>query len=497
VFDRHPRGLRICFVVELWERFSFFGMQALLIFFLIQTLRFSEKDAYLVFGAYAAMIYMMPVAGGFIADKYLGARKSITFGAVLVILGHLTLAIEGPTVLGAPAGGEAVVRDPFYLWLFYLALAQIVVGVSFVKTSCMALVGALYERDDPRRDAGFTLYYLSINIGGAIAPLLCGWAAHAYGFRYGFGLAAIGMLIGLVAFRRGRHQLAGLLEPPPGAQLDRKAFAGIRWEWLIYASAFVAAAAVALVLRYPGSVGVLIVIVAIGMVGVVGHDMIFRCDAAERGRLIACGILILFTIGFWAFYQQMGTSLSLFADRYVDRQVFGHEISAPMLQAFPAIFILILAPIFSRMWLWLANRGREPTTATKFAIATLLLAIGFLGIGLAIRMAGAETRIPLGWLLFNFLLVVAGELSLVPMSQSMVTGLAPRRIVNLMVGCLLLSNSASVYVSSLMADLPTGHGSAGYATFYIRLGLVALVVCLALILVRPLLKRLTEEAPAA
>lgn len=493
MFDQHPRGLRVCFVVELWERFSFFGMQALLIFFLIQSLRFSDKDAYLVFGAYAAMIYMMPVAGGFIADKYLGARKSITFGAVMVILGHLTLAIEGPAV----PGGGATAPDPLYLWLFFLALAQIVVGVSFVKTSCMALVGALYERDDPRRDAGFTLYYLSINIGGAIAPLLCGWAAHAYGFRYGFGLAAVGMLIGLIAFRRGRHQLAGLSEPPPGAGLERKVFAGLKWEWLIYASAFVAAAAVAVVLRYPGSVGVLIAVVAIGMVVVVGHDMIFRCDEAERGRLIACGILILFTIGFWAFYQQMGTSLSLFADRYVDRQVFGYEVSAPMLQAFPAIFILILAPIFSRMWLWLANRGREPTTASKFAIATFLLAIGFLGIGLAIRMTGAEARIPIFWLLFNFLLVVAGELSLVPMSQSMVTRLAPRRIVSLMVGCLLLSNSASVYVSTLMANLPAGQGAAGYATFYSWLGFVALAVCVALILINPLLKRLTQEAPAA
>lgn len=477
-------------------------MQALLIFYLMQTLKFGEGQAYLIFGAYGAMVYLMPVAGGFVADKYLGARKAVTFGAVLIALGHVTLAVEGPaaaTMASVGGGGDgpvAAARDPFYMALFFLALAQIIIGVSFVKTSCMTLVGALYEADDPRRNAGFTLYYMSINIGGVLAPILCGWAAQAYGFRYGFGVAAIGIVIGLVAFRRGQHHLEGLAEPPAGADLDKPVVAGLRREWLIYALAFAGVALVAVVLGHPASVGVVIGVVGAAMLAVVAHDVLFRCDAIERDKLIGCGILLLFTIGFWAFFNQIVTSLAVFSDRHVDRVIFGHEVSAAMLLGAPAIFVLMLAPLFSRLWLKLAQRGREPATATKFVGATFLVALAFLGLGLGIRLAGPDARIPIVWLLLNFLLLVAGELSLVPMSQSMVTKLAPRRIVSLMVGCLLLSNSVSVYVSSLMAELPSGQGSAGYAIYYTRLGLIALLVCLALILVRPMLKRLTQEASA-
>jgi len=497
VFGQHPPGLRVCFVVELWERFSFYGLRSLFIFYLTQHLLFPVKDAYLIYGTYAAMVYMAPVVGGFLADQYLGARKAVTLGAVLVTLGHFTLAFESPAATTVITGsGAMVVRDQVYLTFFFISLAAIVMGVSFVKTSCATLVGALYGPNDPRRDSGFTLYYMSINIGGAAAPILCGWVANAYGFGYGFGVAGIGMLIGLYAFRRGQKHLQGLSEPPVTAKLEAVAFAGVTREWAIYALAFALIVVVAIVLRNPGTVGFLIGAVGAGMAAVVLYYAFFRCDKAARGRLLACGILLLFTIGFWAFYEQMGTSLAIFADRYVDRRVLGYAVPASMLQSLPAAFVLVLAPLLSSLWLALARRGREPSTASKFAVATLFLALGFLVLALGIHLADANTRISIGWVVLNFLLLVVGELCLAPMSQSMVTKLAPRPIMGLMVGCLLLSTSASIYISSLIAQFTAGSGSTGYAALYSRLGLTALCVCLVLLLIRPLLKRLTQEAPA-
>ncbi len=497
VFRNHPPGLWVCFVVELWERFSFYGIQALLIFFLTGHLLFPEREAYLIFGAYIAMVYMTPVLGGFIADHYLGARKAVTLGSVLVALGHFTLAFVGPAAATVIVGGSAVVmRNQFHLALFCFSLGAIAVGVGFVKTSCATLVGTLYGPNDPGRDSGFTIYYMSINIGGVVAPILCGWVAYRYGFGYAFALAGVGMLIGLYAFRHGERHLQGLSEPPATAHLDAVVFGGLTREWAIYALSVAMVVLVSLVVHGPAVVGLLIGVVGCGLAAVVIYDVLFRCKEGERGRLIACGILLLFTIGFWAFYEQMGTSLAIFADRYVDRRVFGYEVPAAMLQSIPSVFVLMLGPLFSNLWLALGRRAREPSTPSKFAAATLFLGTGFLLLAMGIRLAGAHTRIPIGWLALNFFLLCMGELCLAPMSQAMVTKLAPRRIVGLMMGCLLFSYSASGFISTLIAQIAAGHGSPGYAAFYARLGLTALAVSLLLLLFRPLLKRLSQEAPA-
>lgn len=497
VFRNHPPGLWVCFVVELWERFSFYGIQALLIFFLTGHLLFPVREAYLIFGAYAAMVYMTPVLGGFIADHYLGARKAVTLGSVLVALGHFTLAFEGPAASTVIIGGGAVVmRNQFHLLLFFFSLGTIAVGVGFVKTSCATLVGTLYGPKDPGRDSGFTIYYMSINIGGVTAPVLCAWVAYRYGFGYAFALAGIGMLIGLYAFRRGQRHLQGLSEPPAGAHLDADVFGGITREWTIYALSMVMVVLVSLVVRGPAVVGWLIGAVGGGLAALVTYDVLFRCKEGERGRLITCGILLLFTIGFWAFYEQMGTSLTIFADRYVNRTVFGYDIPAPMLQGLPSVFVLMLAPLFSNLWLALGRRGREPSTPIKFAAATLFLALGFLLLAMGIRLAGANARISIGWLALNFFLLCMGELCLAPLSQAMVTKLAPRRIVGLMIGCLLFSYSASGFISTLIAQITAGHSSPGYAAFYARLGLTAMAVSLLLLMFTPLLKRLAQEAPA-
>ena len=207
----HPRGLFVLFATEMWERFSYYGMRALLILYLTKHFLFGDKTAGLIFGSYASLVYAMPVLGGLIADRYLGFKKAIMFGAVLLCCGHFGMAFEGPPA--SVVDGE-VVRASLHEQVFYLSLAFIVVGVGFLKASISSIVGQLYRQDDPRRDAGFTIFYMGINLGAFVATLLCAYLGETYGWRYGFGLAGIGMLIGLVTFIRGGRYLTGIGEPP-------------------------------------------------------------------------------------------------------------------------------------------------------------------------------------------------------------------------------------------------------------------------------------------
>jgi proton-dependent oligopeptide transporter, POT family len=505
MFRNHPRGLLTCFATELWERFSYYGMRALLIFFLTQHFLFSDRQSYLIYGAYGAMVNMMAVVGGAVADRYLGARKAITLGAILLVLGHFGMIVEGPPASRALVDGVAsVVRDDFYLSIFYLSLASIITGVGFIKTNTATLVSSLYPPGDPRRDAGFTIYYMGVNIGGAVAPLLCGWIGQTYGWRYGFGLAGIGMLLGLAVFLRGQKHLHGLANPPPSARLQERIFAGLRRESLIYVGAVGLVFLVWLVMRRQQVIGMLLSTVGV----VVGSFLLYyafaRCTREERQRLIACSVLIVFTLGFWAFYEQMGSSLSLFTDRYVDRRVLGHEIPASMFQGLGSLFVILLAPLFGLLWVALARRGREPSTAIKFSLAIAQLAAAFALLSFGTTQAGADGKVALGWLVLNFLLLVSGELCLVPVGISMVTRLAPQRIVGFMMGCFIFAYAASSFISGLIAQLTSVEPAAGgsvsaaaaldsYSALYSQLAVIALAIMLLLLMLAPWLRRLAHE----
>jgi proton-dependent oligopeptide transporter, POT family len=501
LFRNHPPGLAVCFAVELWERFSYYGMRALLVFYLTQHFLFTDADSYLIYGAYTAMVYMTPVIGGALADRYLGARKAVTFGAILLVLGHFGMTIEGPAAMAVTRGGAATIgRDPFYLSAFYLSLALITTGVGFLKTNTSTLVGALYAPDDPRRDAGFTIYYMGINLGGAAAPLLCGWLGQAYGWQYGFGAAGVGMLAGLAGFHRGQQWLKGRAEPPPQARLQERTALGLRRETLIYAGAAMIVVAMWFILQHRQVVGPMLSAVGVIVALVILYYAFARCTPVERDRLLVCGVLILFTIGFWAFYEQMGSSLNLFADRLVDRVVLGYEIKASMLQSLPSVYVIILAPAFSALWLWLGRRGREPTTPVKFVLAIASCGLAFLVLALGARLVPASGKVPLVWFALNFFFLVTGELCLSPVGMSMVTRLAPERIVGLMMGVFFLAYSGSSFIAGLIAQLtsvPTVAGTVTdpsvalvtYASVYTRLGLIALAVAAVLALLSPVLRR--------
>jgi POT family proton-dependent oligopeptide transporter len=493
--------LFICFSTELWERFSYYGMRALLVFYLTQHFLYSDDESFLIYGAYTALVYLTPVFGGILADQYLGSRKAVTLGAILLVAGHLGLAIEGPQAMAAVSGdASSVERHPFYLQAFFISLALIVTGVGFLKTNISTVVGLIYEKTDQRRDAGFTIFYMGINIGGAAAPLVTGWLAFKYGWSWGFGAAGIGMLIGLYGFLRGQKYLEGHAEPPDPQRLTRKVFSGVTVEWLIYASSLLIVAAAWFLLQHQQMVGQFLALMGVVIAGVILWYAFSRCSPLERDRLLVISILLVFSLGFWAFYEQMGSSLALFADRLVDRNFMGYEIPAASLLSLPSIFVITLAPFYSMMWIALGNRRLEPQAPMKFTLAIVLLALAFLSLAFGIRVTGVGEKVPLFWFVLNFLLLVMGELCLAPVAMSIITQLAPKRIVAMMMGVFLLAYSASSFISGLIAGMTSVATVAGeladqataldtYEQVYQQLGFYALMVAAVLLVLSPWLKR--------
>lgn len=429
----------------------------------------------------------------------------MTCGAILLVLGHLGIAIEGPPATQQVIDGVATAsRNSASLQIFYVSLALIIVGVGFLKTNASTLVGALYGPNDPRRDAGFTIFYMGINLGGAAAPLICGWVGQTYGWRYGFGLAGIGMLTGLFTFLRGQRHLMGLADPPDPAWLRERAFAGVSREFLLYSGTIALVAVTWLILNHRHVVGPMLSLSGVATGIIVLYYAFAKCTPQERDRLLVCATLIVFTIGFWALYEQMGSSLNVFADRMVDRHLFGYEIPASMFQALPSIFVILFAPLASSLWLYLGRRGREPSTAMKFCLALTQTGLAFLAIRLGLGLTEPGAKVALVWFVLNFFLLTSGELCLAPVGMSMVTKLAPRRIVGVMMGSFFLAYSASSYISGLIAQFtspgPATSNAAAmdtYALIYLRLGMIALGVALVLFLLAPLLTRRTHEAKPA
>jgi POT family proton-dependent oligopeptide transporter len=487
MFSQHPRGLFICFATEVWERFSYYGMRALLIFYLMQHFLFSEQESFVIYGAYTALVYMTSVLGGAIADRYLGARKAVTLGAVLLVMGHFGMAFEGS------------------VQIFYLCLALIIVGVGFLKPNASTLVGALYRPDDSRRDAGFTIFYMGINIGGAAAPLLCGWLGQTYGWHYGFGLAGLGMLAGLLVFLRGQRLLLGHAEPPSAAWLRQPTVAGLSRETVIYIATIGFVLLVWLIMNRRGIVGPMLAAFGTITGAAILYYAFARCTPQERDRLLVCATLLVFTIAFWALYEQLGSSLNVFADRMVDRRVLGYQIPTPMFQGLPSIFVILGAPLASSLWLYLGRRNREPSAAVKFTLAIVQVGLAFLALSLGLNLTEAGEKIALGWFVLNFFLLTCGELCLAPVGMSMVTKLSPKRIVGVMMGAFFLAYSASNFIAGQIARLTaqsissqsaTGNASAmeSYAHVYTTLGCVALAAALLLWLLAPLLTRRMHEA---
>ena len=484
-FLGHPKGLFVCFATEMWERFSYYGMRALLIFYLTQHWEFTDSASYLIYAAYTSLVYITPVFGGILADQILGSKKAVTYGAILLVLGHTGMAIESN------------------VQIFYISLALIVAGVGFLKPNISTMVGSLYEEGDPRRDSGFTIFYMGINIGAFSASLLCGWLGQTYGWSYGFGAAGIGMLLGLIIFLWGQKYLQGLAEPPSNKYMQISF--GLSYEKWAYISG-IAMVLVSWFLVQNQQV-VQNLLSGFGAIFIAAWLLyaLFKCPPQERDRLIAVGVLILFSLIFWALFEQAGSSLNILTDRGVDRTVFGYEVPASMFQSLNAGFIFTIAPLFALLWISLAKRGIEPSTPIKFAMGLIFVGLGFLVLVFGMQSSsGIQTG--LIWIVLIYLLHTIGELCLSPVGLSSVTKLSPQRIVGFMMGMWFFASAAGNFVAGKIAQA-TSSGDAGIAgekfsiaqkiafiDVYTSVGLMAVGCGVFLMIITPVLKRLMHGA---
>ena len=570
----HPTGLFTLFFAEMWERFSYYGMRALLLFYMIKGfLGFGDREAYAIYGAYTALVYMTPFFGGLIADKLLGARRTVILGGTLMALGHLLMTVENNIV-------------------FFIALAVLISGNGFFKPNISTIVGTLYPKGDPKRDGGFTIFYMGVNLGAAMSPLLCGYIGETFGWHYGFGLATIGMLVGIAVFVVPTRIAQGLilvgafcagitmffltdnaylmvlnilvgialisagmiavmalnrggLPKEAGAPSNKDR---LRFSWLVYVGTLAAIPILAclvwanakfkliseaIVARFAAIEGgfaqVLAVfleecstpaglILILTLISAVTFLLIeaLRSPRIERHRMFVALILIFFSLLFWAFFEQAGSSINNFTDRNVDRVIetrtiteadvgktldlhlsqeqLGYRngdqlitldvvdkardngtsmvpwtvtedhvgmglaesmddvIPASTYQSINPIFIMIFGLVFTALWAFLSAKGREPSTPVKFALGLMQLGLGFGAFWYGALMADERGMVAMGWLLLGYLFHTTGELCLSPVGLSMVTRLAPARLVSTMMGCWFLFSAAANLLAAVIAQ---------------------------------------------
>ncbi len=579
-FLGHPRGLVVLFFTEMWERFSFYGMRAMLTLYLIQHFLFGPEEAQGIYAAYAALVYLMPVIGGLIADKYLGSRKAVIIGAVLLVLGHFTMAFEGsggreeitigsetyaievegrnqdrklfivdgservqiaisgegvrridagtattaavaaatdPTAPATvppaapemasdfpaftPTGGYSVettrdlqVGEP----LLFLALSLIIVGVGFLKANISTVVGALYDENDPRRDGGFTIFYVGINLGSFLATIACSYLGFTYGWAYGFGLAGFGMLLGLLTFILGQSWLEGRGAPPNPAKLAGTRVLGLPLEAIFWIGGLVAVFPTWMLIQrhemieavLPWAAGVIFALV-------VGYTVI-KLKGAERTRMLVAQTLIFFSVLFWALFEQAGSSLSVFADQSTEMPSW---FNVGYTQSFNPGIIIILGPLMAALWVWLGRRNLEPSTPVKFSFALAFVGSGFLLLAwAALNAANTDFRVPLMFLFLTYLLHTIGELLLSPVGLSMITKLSVERVVGMMMGVWFLSSSVAHIAAGVIAKATATNTVAGVATdpalalqtfssIFSTIGWVGVGVGVFLLLLSPILKK--------
>ncbi|WP_062063333.1 peptide MFS transporter [Cellvibrio sp. OA-2007] len=523
-FLGHPKGLYVCFATEMWERFSFYGMKYILLLYLTKYHLFSDGAGLDILGAYAGLVYAMPMIGGLIADRYLGTRRAVLFGAIILCIGHFLMAFEGQQAVYYPAGtllaesltlatgevlpsgtllsSEITIQDTAALNIFYLAIAFIVVGVGFLKPNISVIVGQLYAPNDPRRDSAFTLFYMGINVGSLIAILLCGWLGETYGWKYGFGLAGVGMIIGMLVFVYGQRYIKEYTESPNPEWLKAKR-AGIKQEWWIYLGSLAALPVVWwLVQSEPvvhitqniflllGIVGILaysmihanpwqsqksvfllaavVILIGVGSVltqnnviqlsenateywlyfsiicllGFIAYGFV-RYRSVEFTRTLVLMVMILSAIVFWSLFEQSAASMTLFTDRVLDREVFGVTIVASQFAALNAMFIMLLAIPFALLWPWLDARGLNPSTPVKFSLGIILAGTGFAALVLGAQFPNEAGKVAAIWMVLAYFSHSAGELCISPIGLSAVTKLSLPRVVSVSMGTWFVATALS------------------------------------------------------
>jgi POT family proton-dependent oligopeptide transporter len=445
-FFGHPRGLSTLFFTEMWERFSYYGIRPLLVLFMTAALAnggfaFSREAASAIVGIYASSVYLASLPGGWIADRWLGLRRAIWWGGVLIALGHLSIALSAV----------------FAHQAFFLGLILIVMGTGLLKPNVSALVGPLYPEGGSRREAGFAIFYMGINLGAFIAPFLTGALGERVGWHWGFGAAGVGMLIGLFTYRMGAPRTLGPigLQPSAGPAQQQKV-RNITIGILAIVAVIVAAAMAGMIPINPVAIAQKMTVV-IGTFALVYFTYLFFFAGLSRDELkraVVILVLFIFSATFWSAYEQAPTSLNLFGRDFTDRHILGWEMPTLWLQSATPFFVITLSPVFAAIWLALAKRNIDLSSPTKFAFALFAAGLSYLVMVSAtnhvISGGGVGVRVSVLWLLLTYFLQVVGELALSPVGLSSVTALAPKRFIGQMMGVWFMSISLGNLVAGLL-----------------------------------------------
>ena len=465
----HPRGLFVLFYAEMWERFSYYGMRALLILYLTKHWLLSDGEASLIYGAYGSLVYITPVLGGLIADRVLGQRKAVVFGGVLLACGHALMAVEG-------GGGQA---DPA-INVFWAALAFIIVGSGFLKANISVIVGQLYGMKDTRRDAAYTIFYMGVNVGAALGTILVGYLGETIGWAYGFGLAGIGMVVGLVIFIAGKGALHGHGEPPAPLRRGR--------EMRIYGIGTGAVAVIWLLVQYQDVIQTLLIVTGLAMLGYTLYEAM-KLPREPRERMFAILFLIALNPLFWGLFEQAGGSLNLYTDRYVDRQ----GVPTSLFQSINPIYIVLLAPLFAGLWTWLAKRGKEPSAPAKFGLALVQVGLGFLVFVWGARAMGPDAMLPVIFVFLIYLLHTTGELCLSPVGLSAMTRLSPLHLGSFIMGAWFYMTAVGSFVAGKIGEATGGEdgemSKAATLAIYEKIGWISIGVAVLVLLAAPVVKR--------
>ncbi|MBL6612108.1 MAG: MFS transporter [Flavobacteriaceae bacterium] len=490
-FLGHPKGLFYLFFAELWERFSFYGMRALLTLYMVNVIfeALTNRDfaTAAVYSSYGSLVYAGTVIGGRISDNLLGLRKSIFLGGILMALGHFVLAIESNIT-------------------FFLALSLIIVGNAYFKPNISTFVGSLYSDKDPRKDSGFTIFYMGINIGGWVAPLLCGWLAATYGWHYGFGLAGIGMLTGLIVFYRGiKSGVFGDQGLAPDDQaLTQKKLGISRENWVTILSVVSVPVMALLLASYSPVLGedniVNLIFKGVGVLilAYLGY-ILYQASADERKKLFVAILITLFMTIFWGFHELSGSVITLFSARNVELTF----MSAAQTNSLNSMFIILIAFPISMLWTWLSRRNLNPRTPYKFGMGLLFAGSSFYVLAISGLSANEQGLVPFSYLLLMYLLLSIGELFMSPVGLSKITSLSPKRIVAFMMGVWFLSSAFAFQVVGFIGKKLSVEGDSAaagglqtldlYTDGFMLIAQYSLGAGVLVLLFSPLMKRLMGD----
>jgi POT family proton-dependent oligopeptide transporter len=465
----HPRGLMTLFFTEMWERFSFYGMRALLVLFMTDQVMsggmgLTDRSATAIYGIYTALVYVVALPGGWIADRLIGAQKAVLFGGLVIMTGHFVLAIPSTQA-------------------FFLGLILVVAGTGLLKPNVSAVVGELYPQGDPRRDGGFSVFYMGINLGAFLGPLICGGLAQSknFGWHWGFAAAGVGMLLGVIQFWFTKHHLGGA-GVHPASSGDAAVDAKNRKNGWIGVAVVLAAVVTLVIVGFSGSIDLdPIAISAQSTKVIVGMAVAFfayvfllgKLSSEEKRRTVALIILLMACAMFWSGFEQAGSSLTFFADRYTQLEFSWFTIPSTWFQSVNAFFIFMFAPVFAWLWVALARRNLNPSTPAKFGFGLILLAIGFLVmVSAATIVVNGDKAMPT-WLIMTYLLHTFGELALSPVGLSVTTKLAPKRFVGQMMGMWFLATALGNLIAGQIAGEFDAENIAAFPDQYMSIVMTA------------------------